>query len=84
MAKQLANYTPAIRPRPRLYKWEDWFDGNYWRLTQGDDFKCTVRSMAVMLRRNAKRLGWVITVNTEDKALVVKRIGRIKTKRKKP
>lgn len=81
MAKQLKNYTP-VHKQPMLYKWENWFDGNYWRLTQGHDFKCTPQSMAVMLRRNAKRLGWIVTVNREENSVVVRRTGKIKSKRK--
>ncbi len=75
MAKKLKTYTPSRKPGPPpLYPWEKWFDGSYWRLIQGEDFECSSDSIEGQIRKKAKSLGYVVSVNKEDDGVVVRRL----------
>jgi hypothetical protein len=75
MAKKLKDYTPVKKPGPEpLYPWDEWFDGNFWRLIQGEDFDCSIRSMEHQLRKKAVSKGLKVSVNQEDDGVVVRRL----------
>jgi len=48
-------------PRNRLrrgaysrYPWEQWLDGNIWKLTKDEDFFAEIRSMRIMVYKQAR------------------------------
>ncbi len=82
--KTLDNYTPESKSGPKpIYPWKEWLDlppkgkrvipkvGRWKRMTAGTHFECSRDSMADMLRRNARRLGYKITVHKEEEDVVV-------------
>lgn len=87
MANKLKSYKPTTRSGPpQIYKWDQWLDGQWWRLKAGKDFNCSVDSMADMFRRNARKLGWIVEVHKEEDAIVVRtkaKIATVKAKKKK-
>ena len=92
----LKDYTPQSRTGPKpTYPWKDWLDlppkgkrtipkkGLWKRLTADVHFDCSRDSMADMLRRNARRMGYAITIHKEDDTtLVFRRMGRLSAKPK--
>jgi hypothetical protein len=53
--------------RPVKYPWDEWFDGQSWKLTQGEDFHCTVDGMDSTIRAHAKRHGFEVRVKRSGK-----------------
>lgn len=50
------------RSANRLYPWETWSDGQWWQLTQGDDYQNTPRSFAAIVYKYASRNGLRATI----------------------
>jgi len=84
MANKLKNYEPKKKPGPPpVYDFQQWLNGQWWRLKQGTDFNCSVDSMADMVRRNAKKAGWLVEIHKEEDAIVVRRKAKVQPKKKK-
>lgn len=63
MAATLPHLPPSQRPDDsyaRTYPWEDWFDGQVWRVEHGVDFMVSPRSFANIVRVTAYRKGFTI------------------------
>jgi hypothetical protein len=60
------------------YPWEKWFSWGAFSLRQGDDFDCTSHGMAFNVRQAARRLGFTVSVRTEDSGVVVVVKGKCK------
>lgn len=74
MAEQLFNYeNPNQRGSKPKYPWDEWFaKGTTWKLTKGEDFDCSVRSMHVQIRRRAGEEGLSVSVHKHgNEALVL-------------
>lgn len=69
------NYTPKRNkpgPRPK-YPWPEWLDGQRRRIVKGEDFNCTVASMADAIRKAAKAAKVELDeVHEEPEAVVFK------------
>lgn len=48
---------PRRRGRYEKYPWQDWADGQARVITQGEDYACKTRSMAVQIRQQAGARG---------------------------
>lgn len=57
MAERISEFSEPRIGRPALYPWTDWTDGSAWRITRGEDFEISAKSMAVNLHRTAARRG---------------------------
>lgn len=65
MAEQLHEYVNENRigTKPK-YPWDEWFaPKTIWKLTKGEDFECSVRSMHVQIRRRAGEEGLSVSVH---------------------
>lgn len=70
MAKTLKKYnwaakTPSVRPKTN-YPWQDWFDGQIWKLTHGEDFQCHPLMMERIVRTRATSKQAKVQVRHED------------------
>lgn len=75
MAEQLFEYVNENRlgTKPK-YPWHEWFaEETIWKLTKGEDFDCSVRSMHVQIRRKAGEEGLSVSVHKhgEDQLVIV-------------
>lgn len=69
MAEVLENY--EFNGRNRKYRWDDWLDGQVWKLTSPVDFTVKYSSMRAIVAIEAKRRGLKIRSRVEDNALVI-------------
>jgi len=46
------------------YPWTDWFDGQVWEITHGEDFFVSVHSMRCQVTSAAARRGYLIETRT--------------------
>lgn len=70
MAKNLKKYnwaarTPSVRPKTN-YPWGNWFDGQIWKLTHGEDFQCHPLMMERIIRTRATSKQAKVQVRHED------------------
>jgi len=66
MSEILENYDfPLWGPKDCLYPYDEWFDGQIWKISKGIDFNCTIESMRISLFNQAKKRG--IKVRTSKK-----------------
>lgn len=61
---------PARNAKDR-YNYADWFDGNIWELTKGEDFDITVEGMRSSLHNAARRKGVMVTTRVRDDSIFV-------------
>jgi len=73
MAEVLDNYEFRKAGRNGVYPYEEWFDGQVWKLYQGVDFDCSITSMRVNLYNAAKRKGIKIRTSTRIDAVIIQR-----------
>jgi hypothetical protein len=57
MAKNLKSYEFASGGGRQKYPWEQWFNGDIWELTDGDDFQCNIATMRMQTHKQAKARG---------------------------
>lgn len=53
----------------RKYPWEQWQDGQCWKITKGTDFNCSLRAMRMAIGIRAKYVGMKFktkTIATEE------------------
>jgi Fic family protein len=69
----------------RSNRWDELFDGNTYRLVQGEDFDNSVRNFMQNARNNAKELGVYIRIRKEDENTVILQssLDPLKTKKRK-
>ena len=75
MAEKLENYEfgGVAGPRPK-YPWEQWLDGETWRVTRDADFDCKVASMRKAVFLAAQRRGLKVQTQIEGDSLVFRTI----------
>ena len=54
MAKVVESFPRVSTHRDCIYPWDDWFDGQVWELTQGEDFQIKAHSMQSPIRSAAR------------------------------
>lgn len=64
MAEVLNDFVFAARKRPRQYPWDEWFDGQVWMVTQGEDFDMTLKNFRSFAYDHAKQRGVKIRTRT--------------------
>lgn len=57
MAKVIGRLAPHGRSK---YPWDDWFDGQVWELTPGEDFTVTIESFRSTAIGKASSLGGIL------------------------
>mgnify|MGYP001463282124 CR=1 FL=1 len=63
MATILNKLPEYARPgRKEEYPYDDWFDGQVWELTEGEDYKSDTRYFKTRIRAAATRRGIKVTV----------------------
>lgn len=67
---------PGAHLRYTTYPLDTWFDGQTWRLTQGDDFVVKADSMRHLLYRKARARQLKIRVHVESETTLVLRVDR--------
>jgi len=60
-------------PQECLYPYDEWFDGQIWKITKGIDFNCTLESMRISLFSQAKKRGMKIRTSKKDDTLIFQR-----------
>jgi len=73
MAEILDDHEFGKRGRSDAYPYDEWFDGQVWKLYQGVDFDCGVISMRVNLYNAAKRNGIKIQTSLRVDAVILQR-----------
>lgn len=58
MAEVLTEFSPRFMRRNQKHRWQDWFDGNVWRLTRGIDFKILLTSFRASACTAARERGY--------------------------
>lgn len=74
MAEKLQEpYKRTSTPGPDSpYPWDDWLEpGSEWRLTEGEDFECSLQSITDLARRHAAKRDQTVSVFQEDGAVVL-------------
>lgn len=54
------------------YNWEQWFDGNTWKLVQGVDFTCSIATMRTNISIAAKKHGVRVQTSAEGDTLHIR------------
>jgi hypothetical protein len=74
MSEILENYDfPLWGPKDCLYPYDEWFDGQIWKISKGIDFDCTLESMRVSLFTTAKKRGIRIRTARKGDTLIFQR-----------
>ena len=74
MAEVLEDYDfPRWGPQNCLYPYDQWFDGQIWKICKGIDLDCTVESMRVSLFTTAKKRGVRIRTAKKGDAIIIQR-----------
>jgi len=72
MAEVLNEFAFVKGAPKRVYPWDEWLDGQVWRLTRGEDFNCLASSFQCMVSRVAKVRGLLCSTAREgDDAVIV-------------
>jgi hypothetical protein len=66
MAEQLANFD---FPKKK-YPWEEWLDGNIWRIKKGEDYDIDTENMRIMICNKGRGVGKKIESTIEDDSIV--------------
>jgi hypothetical protein len=69
MAEKLKEFKFQTRG-PRKYDWDQWMDGEIWRVSQGQDFDPPPRNFLSSLHNMAKRKGMKVRANVEGNSVV--------------
>lgn len=59
-------------PEPEGYPWDDWTDGDTWRVVHGEDFQCDTASLQTYLYRVARRRKMIVTTKRDGDTIVFK------------
>jgi hypothetical protein len=73
---EIIDQFPETRGRPSKDPWDEWLDGNAWKLEPGHDFECTsrgIRQMAITKAHDRQLL--IRTAILEGGAVVVQSLG---------
>ena len=73
MAEILEDHEFSKIGRNDAYPYDEWFDGQIWKLYQGVDFNCTAISMRINLYNAAKRKDVKIRTSIRVDAVILKR-----------
>lgn len=69
MAERISEFSPRRIGRPALYPWAEWMDGSAWRITRGEDFEISPKSMAAAVYAHAARQGFSVAVRIDGDAV---------------
>lgn len=69
MAERITEFSPRRIGRPALYPWDEWTDGHAWRITRGEDFVSSPKSMGVTLYSHARRKGLDVHIRIDGDAV---------------
>ncbi len=59
----------------RLYPWEDWLDGSVWKLTAGEDFKCSPAGLRSLAAKRTESLTFLIRDDGQTVYLQARKAG---------
>ena len=65
------------------YPWDDWLNGQIWKLKKGEDFHAKSRSMVCNARVRAKKSGKQLRTATFDDYLVIQAVDNPKLRTRK-
>lgn len=65
------NFTRKGRQSATPYHWDDWFNGEIWKLTQGEDFSITAASFGTCVYPAAYRRGLRVRVNVRGDTVIL-------------
>ena len=68
MAKKLKELPAGTRSR---YPWDDWFDGEVWELTEGEDYTVSTDNMRTAVHSAAKTRGGKATTTSVEGGLAI-------------
>lgn len=73
MAERLTNYQFQNDRRKQKYPWKEWADGSVWRVKQGEDFTCSIKSFRTGLALHARNNGLALKtrVDFEDDDVLI-------------
>jgi len=71
LAKKLRSHNFSGRGARNIYPWEEWFDGNIWELTHGEDFHGEAKSFRSNLHTAAAKYGGKVRTNVRDNGNIV-------------
>ncbi len=73
MAERLDNYDFKEKElgRPPKYPWHLWLNGATWKIKQGVDFTCGMRSMVNLIRRTADGYGMYVRISQTEQELTL-------------
>lgn len=69
MAERLKEYSFRERGGSK-YSWDEWTDGEVWKVKEGEDFECPARNFQAGLFNQAKRKGLKVRSNREEDVVV--------------
>jgi hypothetical protein len=69
MAERIDEFSPRRLGRPPLYPWAEWVDGSTWRITRGEDFEVTAKSMVANLYSHAYRQGLSLEARQDGESI---------------
>lgn len=61
----------AVRSPRSRYDWDRWFDGNVWKLVEGEDFTAKTSSFRTSVASAAKRRGHEVRTSIPEDGIVV-------------
>lgn len=61
----------SVRPPGIKYPWDDWQNGKWWTIEQGEDFQCSVRAMRDQLHVRARATGVRVKTHTDKTSKIV-------------
>ena len=73
MAQVLESYDFKRVGRQPQYPYDQWFDGQIWKISKGIDFNCTIESMRVSLFNTAKKRGIKIRTTKKSDTIIFQR-----------
>ena len=62
-------------PRPK-YQWDTWMDGEWWRLSEGDDYKITTISFRSIAHSHGARHGYRLHTQLADDGIFIRFVKR--------
>ena len=71
MAEVLTEWPTIVRTRKAKYPWDEWTNGEIWKVSKGDDFDSEPKTFVQGLYAHAKRHGGKVKVGTLGEDAVV-------------
>lgn len=74
MAEVLDEFPPQRRGAPPRYPYNQWFNGDTWKLEHGVDFTTNIQHLRTGLGHAARKRGGILrtTISEDNKTLIIK------------